>query len=101
VAACIFLWMVTFEGRMGTVASILLAVQIKIFGAIFHFIAVKITNYENHKYGDDYYNSFLWKLFLFEFVNNYSAFFFLTLWGKWRTIGAECPGGDCLIALRT
>jgi hypothetical protein len=101
VAACIFLWMVTFEGRMGTVASILLAVQIKIFGAIFHFIAVKITNYENHKYGDDYYNSFLWKLFLFEFVNNYSAFFFLTLWGKWRNIGAQCPGGDCLIALRT
>jgi hypothetical protein len=87
VAAAIFLWMVTFEGKTSTVASILLAVQIKIFGAIFHWVAVKITHYENHKYGDDYYNSFLWKLFIFEFVNNYSAFFFMSCWAKWRTIG--------------
>jgi len=100
VAACIFLWMVTFEGKMGTVASVLLAVQIKVFGAIFHWIAVKITNYENHKFQDDYYNSFLWKLFLFEFVNNYSAFFFMTCWGKWRKLDPDCPGGDCLAVLR-
>jgi hypothetical protein len=99
VACCIFLWMVTFEGKMGTVASVLLAVQIKVFGAIFNWIAVKITNYENHKYQDGYYNSFLWKLFLFEFVNNYSAFFFMVLWGKWRNIDVDFPA-DSLTMLR-
>jgi hypothetical protein len=61
-------------------------------------LAIWLTEYENQKYQDDFHDSLLWKLFMFEFVNNYSAFFFLTVWGKWR--GLECPYDDCLFSLR-
>jgi hypothetical protein len=98
VAICIFGWMVTFEGKMNLYSSILLAVMIKLFGIIFRSMAILLTDYENHKFQDDYHNNLLWKLFLFEFVNNYSAFFFLTLWGKWKD--ADCVQGDCLYVLR-
>jgi hypothetical protein len=99
-AGCaIFIWMIAFEDNMSLMSSILLALQIKVFGAIFYSVACLLTNYENHKFQDDYHDSFLWKIFLFEFVNNYSAFFFLTIWAEWTD--KECPGDDCLIVLRT
>jgi hypothetical protein len=99
VGSCIFFWMVTFEGHMGVVSSILLSLQIKFFGWLFLKVARMLTNYENHKYQDGYHNSFLWKLFLFEFVNNYSAFFFMTLWGGHRR--EPCINDDCLALLRS
>jgi len=99
-AGCsIFIWMIAFEDNMSLMSSVLLALQIKVFGAIFYSVASWLTNYENHKFQDDFYDSFLWKIFLFEFVNNYSAFFFLTVWAKWHD--RECPDDDCLIVLRT
>jgi len=98
VASCIFIWMITFEGKMGMFASILLTVQIKTFGFLFHNLAVIMTDYENHKFQDDYHNSFLLKLFVFEAVNNYMAFFFLTIRAKGDD--SKCPNNDCLFVLR-
>jgi hypothetical protein len=72
-----------------------LVINIKIFQTIFRFLTRWLTNFENHKMHEDYFNSYLWKLFLFEFVNNYSAFFFITVRNSWLK-EEECPEGDCL-----
>jgi hypothetical protein len=57
----------------------MLSVAIQVFQIIFHALAHVLVEFENHKFHEDYFNSYLWKLFVFEYINNYSAFFFLTL----------------------
>merc|ERR1740138_455224 len=64
---------------MGLVSSAILAVMIKVFSSAFEAVVPLLVDFENHKFQGDYFNSYLWKLFLFDYVNNYSAFFFLTL----------------------
>lgn len=90
VGLCIFAWMLMFDGKMGLISSIMLSVQIKIFEVTFQLLATKMTQYENHKYDSDFHDSLLWKLFLFSFVNNYSAFFFMTIRNVWRGCLDEC-----------
>jgi hypothetical protein len=72
-----------FQGRPTTIVPWVLTIMIKIFQYIFQFVVKGLTDFENHKFQEDYFNSYLWKLFLFEFVNNYSAFFFLTIKNSW------------------
>jgi len=95
VASCIFMWLLVFDGKMGILSSIMLSAQIKVFEFTFTVLATKFTEYENHKYEADYHNSLLWKLFLFNFVNNYCAFFFMTVRNAW--LGCL---DDCLHTLR-
>jgi hypothetical protein len=85
VLGVILTWRAMFTGRMGLVSSALLALIIKFFSVVFEMVAPILVNFENHKYQADYFDSYVWKLFLFDYVNNYSAFFFLTV------TRAECP----------
>jgi hypothetical protein len=75
----IWTWMIMFEGKMGPVSAVILSLMIKVFQMIFHALVNYLVEFENHKFHEDYFNSYLWKLFVFEYVNNYSAFFFLTI----------------------
>merc|ERR1719161_3491402 len=61
------------------IMPVVLAMVIKALQFVFGFVVRFLTDFENHKYQIDYFDSYLWKLFVFEFVNNYSAFFFLTI----------------------
>lgn len=98
----VFFWVVAwtnmFEGRMDIYASICLSLQIVFFGLIWNELTPVLTEWENHKYQNTYYDSYLWKQCLFQAVNNYSAFFYLAV--KQRYTSAGCPEGGCLIVLR-
>uniref|UniRef100_A0A7S0A3I1 Anoctamin transmembrane domain-containing protein n=1 Tax=Pyrodinium bahamense TaxID=73915 RepID=A0A7S0A3I1_9DINO len=95
VACCIFVWMLIFKGKVDVVSSVMLSLQIKVLEFVFHTMVPILTDFENHKHQDEYHNSLLWKLFAFDFVNNYSAFFSLTIRFAWG-----CDHGDCLFVLR-
>jgi len=94
----IMLWLSVFDGNMNLVAAICLTIKIKIFEFIWNILCPILTEFENPKYADDYYNSFLIKQFLFGFVNNYWAFLFLAIKQKYTLTG--CPPGGCLFAVR-
>jgi len=96
VGACIIGWYELFGGQMSVTASLLLTLQIKVFEALWNLIVPIITEWENHKYQDVYYNSYLWKLFSFQAVNSYAAFFYIAFKQK-----EHCPNGSCLEYLRT
>jgi len=94
----LLLWLSVFDGNMNLVAAICLAIKIKIFELIWNILCPILTEFENPKYADDYYNSFIVKQFLFGFVNQYWAFFFLAIKQKYTAAG--CPEGGCLWAVR-
>lgn len=98
----VFLWVVAwtnmFEGKMDIYASVCLSLQIVVLGLIWNELTPRLTDWENHKYQSDYYDSYLWKQCLFQAVNNYSAFFYLAV--KQRYTPAGCPPGGCLMILR-
>lgn len=77
----IYVWIQIFKEELNSnpIASIVLSLQIKVAEFIYSFIISRLTDWENHKYVMDHYNSFLLKQFLFHFVNNYSAFLLLAL----------------------
>lgn len=60
-----------------TVASILNAIQIQIFNAIYRKVVITLTDKENHRTDTSYEDSMIIKLFVFLFINSYSSFFFL------------------------
>jgi len=98
VAFAIFLWVAIFDGRMNLLASVCLTIQIKIFEFLFNILAGFLTDWENHKYSDSFYNSYLIKQFLFAFVNSYWAFLYLAI--KQRHTDKGCPAGGCLWVMR-
>jgi hypothetical protein len=59
------------------VASILNAIQIQVFNLIYQRIVVILTDNENHRTDTLYEDSMIVKLFIFQFINSYSSFFFL------------------------
>jgi hypothetical protein len=69
----------TFNGFdfAGPVCSTLNAVQIQIFNSIYHNLAFKLTDMENHRTQSSYENSFIVKTYLFEFINNFNSVFYI------------------------
>jgi threonine/homoserine/homoserine lactone efflux protein len=59
------------------VASILNTLQIMIFNMIYQARAIQLTDEENHRTDTDYEDSLIVKLFVFQFINSYTSFFFL------------------------
>lgn len=98
VVFALMLWLSVFDGNMNLVAAICLTIKIKIFEFVWNILCPILTEFENLKYADDYYNSFMLKQFSFSFVNNYWAFFFLAIKQKYTATG--CPAGGCLWAVR-
>ncbi|KAJ1413447.1 calcium-activated chloride channel-domain-containing protein [Ochromonadaceae sp. CCMP2298] len=60
-----------------SVASVMNAVQIQVFNLLYQDIVVHLTDNENHRTDTLYEDSMITKLFLFQFINSYSSFFFL------------------------
>eukprot|EP00929_Paragymnodinium_shiwhaense_P012618 TRINITY_DN11_c0_g1_i1.p1 TRINITY_DN11_c0_g1~~TRINITY_DN11_c0_g1_i1.p1 ORF type:complete len:911 (-),score=216.67 TRINITY_DN11_c0_g1_i1:96-2828(-) len=93
----VIIWIDIFEGHMDLGASLCLTIQIKVFEFLFNAVVPKLVDIENRKYHTNYYNSYLWKNFLFQSVNSYSAFFYLAV--KQRYTERGCPPGGCVSAL--
>jgi hypothetical protein len=60
-----------------TVASVVNTIQITIFNVLYQFVAVKLTNLENHRTNTNYQDSLIVKMFVFQFVNSYASFFYI------------------------
>jgi anoctamin-10/anoctamin-7 len=90
-----------------TVASILNSVQITMFNIIYSKLADSLTERENHRTDTTFEDSMIAKLFLFQFVNSYTSFFYLAFVAKYvsRPPGAdpevtgECGYSDCMVAI--
>jgi len=67
------------------IASVMNAVQIQVFNLIYQNIVVSLTNNENHRTDTLYEDSMITKLFLFQFMNSYSSFFFLAFVASYVT----------------
>jgi len=99
-AFCVFvfwiivMWLDLFNGRLNIAANIFLAVLIETFNVIFNWMCESLTIAENHQYQDNFYNSYLLKQFTFQFVNYYSAFFYIAVKQSHTTEG--CPNDDCV-----
>jgi len=87
-------WVSLFADRMNLVAAVCLSIQIKIFEVVFNHLVDDVTDFENHKWAAHHYNSYLWKMFLFQAVNNYSAFLFLAV--KQAHTHGGCGEEGCL-----
>jgi hypothetical protein len=92
----VLIWMDLFEGRLALPAIIVQAVIVQVFTQTFNFMSEALTDAENHKYQEDYYNSYLAKMFIFQFVNQYCAFFYIAVKQQFTTRGC-IDGGyrDC------
>lgn len=94
VFCCVMLWLDLFGGRMNLASSICQAIMIQIFTLIYNFMAEALTLAENHKFEDAFYSSYLQKMFIFQLVNQYSAFFYMAVKQQYTAKG--CPDDDCV-----
>lgn len=59
------------------VSSILNAVLINGLNSLYSFVAVALTEWENHRTDTEYENSMIVKIFAVQFINSYASFFYL------------------------
>lgn len=81
VVASIYVLRFSIQDNVGatasTIASILNTIQIIVFNMIYSKIALYLTDQENHRTSTQYEDALIAKLFIFQFINSYSSFFFL------------------------
>jgi len=84
----------------------ILAVQIEIFNAIYSWVAMRMTEEENHKTQSQFDQSLIMKTFIFQFVNSYNLLIYIAFFktnvegcivyeddGTWALVnGASCLG---------
>ena len=72
--------------------------QIKIMNFIYYYIALYLTQWENHFSVTEKNNSFAKKLILFDFVNSYSSLFYIAFI---KPYNEGCINNNCLKELET
>ncbi|KAF8794734.1 Anoctamin-7 like protein [Argiope bruennichi] len=58
------------------IATLLNTLSIMVLGRIYEFIAVKLTEWENHQTQSEYNDALVIKLFAFQFANTYASLFY-------------------------
>ncbi|XP_076315841.1 anoctamin-7-like [Tachypleus tridentatus] len=67
----------------GTViATLLNTISIMILGWVYHTLAFKLTDWENHRTQTRYNDALITKLFAFQFVNTYASLFYTAFFRK-------------------
>jgi len=94
VFCCVVMWLDLFAGKMTITASVIQAIMIQIFTQIYNWMAEALTLAENHKFQTNFYTSYLKKMFIFQLVNQYSAFFYIAVKQQFTPKG--CPDDDCI-----
>jgi len=96
VAACVFvLWKMAFRGKTTMLESVGLSVLIFAFSLAGNHLIKILTHFENHKWDDGHYSSYVWKLF---FVQAFSRYFYFIF-----EVFAELPHANhklCLLGVR-
>jgi hypothetical protein len=94
VAAVIIAWYDIFHGRLTMISGALLAINVKIFDVMWRALIPFLIEFENHQYSHTYFDSYIWKTFAFQSVNNYCAYFYIAF--KMQHHPEQCPDGDCM-----
>lgn len=94
----LLLWMDLWQGRMPIGAIVVQAIIVQSFTIFFNWMAEALTNAENHKYQENFYNSYLSKMFIFQFGNQYSAYFYIAVKQQFTTL--RCQNDDCVGVMR-
>ena len=84
----------------GIIASLLNAIQISIMNELYGRVAIYLNNYENHRTDTDYEDSLISKTFIFQFVNSFSALFYIAFI-KMTILDEDPCVGDCMKELQT
>jgi len=113
VAAVFVIRAVLYRTAVGSyssfVASLINSFTITVFNFLYSLISTKLTDFENHRTDTLYEDSMITKLFMFQFVNSYSSFFYLAFVAPYRPTPSdddgqennvgECGYDDCMIPL--
>lgn len=67
---------VTINKFMSTIAGVINGIVIAIIDKIYSLLATFFVNRENHKYKDTYEKSYVYKIFIFKFVNTNLSLFY-------------------------
>lgn len=62
----------------GIITALINAVQIQVLNAIYNTIAIRLTEYENHRTNTEYEDALIAKTFIFQFVNSFSSLFYIS-----------------------
>ena len=73
------------------VMSVFSSVQIYVLNYLYHDVATKLTDYENHQTFTRFEDAMGLKLFLFQFVNAYSQFFYIAFIAEYVPKPAGAP----------
>ena len=60
------------------IPSIINSIQIAFFNFVYHTVALKLNEFENHRIIQTYENSLVFKIFAFTFINTFNSFIFLS-----------------------
>jgi len=85
------------RGNFSLLDTMMLSGFIKLSELVFTLIAAALTEWENHKHQDSFYNSLAIKSFLFQFVNYYWWFVCLCFYQKLKGF---CPEIGCFETLQ-
>lgn len=80
------------------IPAILYAIQIRIFDFIYSRIAQVFNQWENHETVKEYNNYLAIKLFLFQFINNYSGLFYIAFFKEYVEV-KNCGDNGCMFDL--
>lgn len=64
-----------------TLVNFAIAIQMQVYNLIWKFLSVKLTDFDNHETESGYYEGLVKRVFVFQFINSYSALFYLVLMG--------------------
>lgn len=74
--------------------SLVQAVVIQILNAVYRGMATDMTNRENHQTDTQYEDNLVSKLYMFTFVNSYTALYFIAFIEGYTSLG--CEKGSCM-----
>ncbi|KAJ8028117.1 Anoctamin-7 [Holothuria leucospilota] len=91
------------------IATLINSTIIMILGKIYDIMAVKLTDWENHRTQSKYDDALIIKLFAFSFVNTYSSLFYIAFFRELTTEGGlfdmgpefedTCDDNNCMAML--
>jgi hypothetical protein len=59
------------------ITALINAIQIQLLNALYNAVAIRLTDYENHRTNTEYEDSLIAKTFIFQFVNSFSSLFYI------------------------
>jgi len=94
------LWYRTQNATFGMFSGIINGMFIVTFNIIYNFVAIKLTDWENHRTETEYEDALIVKKFAFQFVNSYISLFYIAFFKSTGIVpNSSCMNDDCAFEL--